>query len=117
MKQNTRQILVIILGFAALAVLFRSPWLLLLSGGIGLASLLSQRMMTIIVQVWFRVSAALAWVNTRVLLTLVFFLLLTPLGVLYRLTRRNPLQLKRPAGSNYHRREHTFTGEDLENVW
>lgn len=40
------------------------------------------------------VARALGWVNTRVLLRLVFYLVLAPLGIAMRLAGRDALRLK-----------------------
>lgn len=41
---------------------------------------------------WWRFAQALGWVNARVLLTLFFALVLTPVGVIMRLFGHNPLR-------------------------
>ena len=43
-------------------------------------------------RLWWRVAQAVGWVNTRVLLTLFFAIVLTPVGVTMRLFGRNPLR-------------------------
>ena len=43
-------------------------------------------------RVWWRVAQAVRWFNTRVLLTVFFAVVLTPLGVVMRLFGRNPLR-------------------------
>jgi hypothetical protein len=43
---------------------------------------------------WMRFAAAFGWVNTRVLLTIVFFLLVTPFGWLKRRLGRDELVLR-----------------------
>lgn len=48
---------------------------------------------------WWRFAQVLGWVNTRLLLTLFFALVLTPVGVLMRLFGRNPLQPAQPETS------------------
>jgi hypothetical protein len=40
---------------------------------------------------WMVVVRALAWVNTRVILTVVFYLILTPVGLVRRLMGYDPL--------------------------
>ncbi len=40
---------------------------------------------------WMRVGEALGWLNTRIILTLVFFLVVTPIGLLMRLFGRSPI--------------------------
>src|SRR5207247_5303096 len=53
----------------------------------------------------------------RVLLTLVYYLVLTPIALLYRLTHRDPLRLRRAddTGRSYWIvRDHPFEPRDLE---
>jgi hypothetical protein len=45
--------------------------------------------------VWWRISRVLGYVNARVLLTIIFVLLFAPMGVLWRLTGRDPLGRQR----------------------
>ena len=40
---------------------------------------------------WMRFAEALGWINTRVLLVVIFYLVVTPIGLLMRLFRRSPL--------------------------
>ena len=42
-------------------------------------------------RVWMALGRVLGWINTRVILGLVFYLLVTPIGVALRLTGRDPL--------------------------
>ena len=50
---------------------------------------------------WWRFAQALGWFNTRVLLTLFFVLVLTPVGWVMRLFGRNPLQASRAGTSTW----------------
>ena len=43
-------------------------------------------------RIWMRFAFALAWINTRVLLTLFFLLVITPVGVIMRLFGRDILE-------------------------
>ena len=43
-------------------------------------------------RVWWRVAQVVGWVNTRILLTLFFAIVLTPVGVVMRAFGRNPLR-------------------------
>ena len=45
--------------------------------------------------VWWALAGALGWFNTRVLLCLAFFLVLTPIGVFRRLSGRDPMARRR----------------------
>jgi hypothetical protein len=44
-------------------------------------------------RVWMKFAEALGWVMTRVILTVFFYLLLTPYGLVSRLFREDPLDL------------------------
>lgn len=46
-------------------------------------------------KLWWRFALALGYVNARVILTLIFALVLTPLGVLWRIIGRDPLARRR----------------------
>jgi len=50
---------------------------------------------------WWRFARALAYVNTRVLLTVLFGLVLTPLGIVWKLTGKDPLHRRRTSASGW----------------
>ena len=45
---------------------------------------------------WWRFAAALGYVNSRIILTVAFALVLTPLGLIWRMVGRDPLRRRRP---------------------
>ena len=69
---------------------------LLVGGG-----LLAPSVLRVPNQMWWRFAQALGWINTRIILTLFFFLVLTPVGVFMRLCGRNPLTRRAQAGTNW----------------
>lgn len=66
---------------------------------------------------WIGLAQIIGTVNTRILLTLVFFLLLTPLALIRRLTSSDPLQLKPPKNTVFTVREEQYSPEDLKNPY
>ena len=62
---------------------------------------------------WLRLAGALASVNGRLLLALVYLLVLTPLALIRRAFRKNTLQLTPPEHTMLVKREHAFGPEDL----
>ncbi len=59
-------------------------------------------------RVWLLIAVKLGWVNSRILLTLVYFLMFVPYKLVSRIFGRDPLQLRQPAGDSYwHKRETT----------
>ncbi len=66
------------------------PWAVaavLAAAALGAPALLSP-----VYRAWMAIGAALGWVNTRILLGAVFFLVVTPIGAVMRMTGRDPLR-------------------------
>jgi len=55
---------------------------------------------------WMKFAFLLAWVNTRLILVIIFYLVFTPLGLLMRLCGADPLERKinKKAGSYWKKR-------------
>ena len=43
-------------------------------------------------RVWMAIGAVLGWINTRLILGLVFFVVITPIAFVFRLVGRDPMQ-------------------------
>ena len=82
-----------------------------LFGGLGTAFLLLAALYPLalrpIEKVWMTAARAMGWVMTRVILGLVFILLFTPAGLIIRLLRKDPLNLRfdRAASTYWHPRK------------
>lgn len=109
--------LVIVTGLLVLAAIFQVEWLAYIALGVGLLSLMIPAAGNWIVWFWYKLAEGLGWFNSRVLLSIVYYLVVTPIGILFRLFGNDPLFLKDTKGSMYQFREHTYTKEDLENPW
>lgn len=108
--------LVIVTGLLVLAAIFDSEniaYLALLVGLLSFIPPIGHR----IVWGWYKLAEGLGWFNSRVLLSLVYYLIVTPIALLFRLVGNDPLLLKDTKGSMYQFREHTYSKEDLENPW
>jgi hypothetical protein len=58
-----------------------------------LSALIAPAMLAPIHRWWMRFAEVLGWINTRILLILIFYLVVTPLGLVMRLFRRPPLDM------------------------
>lgn len=86
--------------------------------GIILAALFAKHAAELLTVRWLKFSAVLSILNNTVILTLLFYLVLTPLALAYRLFNRDPLGLGRgDNGSFYCERNHRYSGTDLEKMW
>ena len=69
---------------------------------------------------WHKLAELLGYINSRILLTLIFFIFLVPVAFLSRIFSGNPLLLKKRPNADdsyFESRNHEYTSEDFENVW
>lgn len=118
-KNPYKDLLVIVLGFLAFFLLTKKAFLLYISGAVALASVSSEFIAEKIVWGWYKLAEGLGYISSRILLSLVFFLFLTPLALLYRIFRKKDvLQLQKKTGSSYFtERRHLYVKKDLERMW
>jgi len=67
--------------------------------------------------VWLSLSHLLGSVVSRILLTIVYFLIVTPVGALRRFMGKDTLKLKafrKDSASVFTERNHTYTGDDID---
>lgn len=72
---------------------------------------------TLVAKVWLGFSHLLGTVMSKVILTVVFFVVLTPIALLRRLFGHDPMALrkwKKGTGSVFETRNHTYTAEEIE---
>ena len=117
-------ILVIVTGFLGLHFILKarliltSDVLLYVALSVGAISVLSSYIAEKIVWVWDKIALVLGTVNSKILLSTIFYLFLVPVALLSRLFKKDPLVLKRkPKGSYYKERNHPYKKEDLEQVF
>jgi len=79
------------------------PWgFLAVAGVFAVLGLAAPGMLRPILVAWIRFAEGLNWVITRLLLTIVFVLLLTPMGIWVRLRGKDPLKRRfLPPGTSY----------------
>lgn len=66
---------------------------------------------------WFGLAKILGLVNGKVLLSVVFFIILTPIALLMRLFGGGSIVKVKSSKSYYAERNHTYTKADLETPW
>ncbi|TKJ37590.1 hypothetical protein CEE37_13840 [candidate division LCP-89 bacterium B3_LCP] len=64
----------------------------IISAAFLLTGLLIPKLLKPIFWLWLKLATALAWLNTRLILGIVFFLVFTPVGLLLRLLRKDLLK-------------------------
>ena len=82
-----------------------------------LLSVISDLCLNGITWLWFKISEVLGWINSRILLGVVFFIILVPISFIARLLNKTAIKLKKSNDSYYKVRNHSYTPEDIENMW
>jgi hypothetical protein len=89
--------------FAGIGVLFAAfnfyrgggawPVLLACAGAFLAGGLVGRRLLRPVYILWMKFASILAWVNTRIILGIAFYLILTPIGILVRFFGKDALGL------------------------
>lgn len=70
--------------------------------------------------IWLRFAAFLGGISTRIVLSVIFFVFLTPIALLYRLFHSDFISLKRKSAvetTYWKERNYEYSSRDLENPW
>ncbi|HMI63917.1 MAG TPA: hypothetical protein VK518_23535 [Puia sp.] len=115
-------VLVITVGLLLLYILFRNRIFLYSAVVVGLAGVLSFYVSEKIDWVWNKVSVVMGGVSNRVLLALVFFFVVMPVGLIRRFWKKKRLTyFDRGKTTNFSEPEkggeRVFGKKDLENMW
>lgn len=113
-----KTILVIVTGLLAIAWIFDIPLLGKIAVVIGAISIFVPAAARGIEWVWFKIALGLGWVNSRILLSVIYFVFLLPIAWLSRLFTKDPLALRKDKRATlFVTRDHLYTGKDLEDIW
>jgi hypothetical protein len=78
-------------------------WLLGVAATLILPALMAPRVLGPAHRAWMALGSALGWVNTRVVLGVIFFGLITPMGFVLRLAGRDPMRRAFDPGATTYR--------------
>lgn len=110
--------LVIVTGLVVMYLVTKSMYVLYAAAAVGVLSLAIPAIGNGIVWVWYKIAEVLGRINGAIILTILFWVFLLPIALLYRMANKNSLALKNGrGGSLYHVRNHRFKKEDLEHTW
>ena len=111
--------LVITTGLLLLWFVYKIDWILFVSLMIGVLSLISSTFAGGITITWKKIADILGLVMPKVLLSIVFYLVLTPVALVSRLFTKDALSLKRKNKEESYWIEHVhlFEPEDFEKTW
>lgn len=118
LKTNTdKSILTIVIGLTLISIFLEVNELLYAAVIIGGASLVSVAVSKLIERVWMCLAIVLSYIVPNIILTLLFYLVLTPLAYLSRLGNKNPLQIRNTEDSMFKDRVIEFQPTDFDKMW
>jgi hypothetical protein len=117
-QDRYKTILVIVIGLTALAWIFKIPYLTEIAFWIGVIAVFIPPAAKAIEWFWLKLALGLGWINSRILLSIIYFVFLMPIALLSRFFTKDPLMLKaKNSASLYANRNHRYSKKDLENIW
>ena len=116
-NKTYQTILVLILALGAWFWFSRKDYILIIAGALAVIALVIPVLADWIHWVWMKLAEGLGYVMSRVVLTIIFFIILVPLSFISRLFRKSTVQLKKDGDSYYKQRNFTYTKESMEKLW
>lgn len=112
-------IIALMVGLTFLYFIFDAQPALWIAAALGCIALVSPRFTHHITSAWQDGVHAVGFFLSYSILTVVFFLILTPLAIVSRLfVAQSPLQLRKKLGGTYYiLRNHRFSAPDFEKLW
>jgi hypothetical protein len=109
--------LVLTTGFLLIYLITLNNLFLYLAFAFGITGILFKPLAKYIAIAWFKLADLLSWVVSKAVLGILFFVVLLPVSLLYRITNKDKLQLKRSSDSTWIERNQTYTSGNLKNIW
>lgn len=111
-------ILAITTGLVVIGLIFKIKVLFTIAAIVGICGLILPPVARIIAFLWMKLAMILGYINSRILLSIVFYLFLFPIAMVARLFNKDILQLKpKKSGSYFSDRDHEYNSEDFKYPW
>ena len=114
-KEQYKALAILCIGFCLIGWRFHQWWLAGLMAMVLIAGLASTAILTAVTDAWKWIGEQMGAVTSRIILTVVFILFLSPLAFLYRLLAKKKQDEKNE--SYFVERNHTYTASDLEKLF
>lgn len=110
-------ILVICMGFLVMYLAFAWKWALYTSLGVGVLALCSSFLSQKIEWAWMKLAQLLGYIVPNILLSLVFFLFLFPIALIWKLFSKDPLMLSSKYTTYFTDTKKQMGKSDFEKIW
>jgi len=110
--------LIIIVGFVFVYVITSLKWILIAILIVGASSLVSEKILNILVFLWDKLSLVLSKIIPNLFLTIIFYLFLTPIALLSKIfSKKDQLNLKNNSSSLFVTYKKEISKIDFEKPW
>ncbi len=109
--------LVLTTGFLLLYLLTKNDLFLFLAFAFGITGIFVKPLAKYIAIAWFKLADVLNYFVSNIILGTLFLVVLFPVSLLYKISNKDKLRLKRSKSSIWIERNHTYSSADLENIW
>jgi hypothetical protein len=118
-KSNpTKTVLTIVIGFLFIFLILRQQWALSTAFIVGLAGLMSDFLAKKIDFVWMKLALILSYIVPNIILSLIFFVILTPIALIMKVASKNDyLSLRNTTDSLFKSYSKTFDKAYFEKYW
>lgn len=116
-EKQLEVVLVICLGLTVLFFITKNKYLLMASLALGIAGVTFPKAVYWTAFLWLKLGEVLGSVSSKIILSLIYFLVLVPIAFVAKLTKRDTSFTAAKKETYYHNRTHRFSPRDLENTW
>ena len=113
-----KTILIISIGFLFIFLISNVNWLLYISFFIGIIGLSSNKLSKFIEIIWFKIAEILSYIIPNILLSLVFFIILTPIAKISSLSNKKVnFKIDPNNSTTFINSNKNFNKKSFENPW
>jgi hypothetical protein len=99
------------------SVVFKLKILITIAVIIGLIGLFIKPLSELISKLWLKFSEIIGSISSKILLSIIYFVFLVPIAILYRIFNKDSLMIKNGNKSTFCKRNHKYVKDDFENPW
>ncbi len=109
--------LVLTSGFILVFLITQINLFIYFAFGLGITGIFFKPIANMIAVLWFKLADILNYFVSKLIFGILFFVVLFPISILYRIFNKSNLNLSNSLKSVWHERDHKYSATDLENIW
>lgn len=117
-QRDIETVLTIVVVLTGIYVYTRNMYVVYVSLGLGLMALLLETPTRYFVNAWWKLSEAIGFVTSKILMTAIYVIFLLPIAMLSRLFGKSGIVLKKKQENSYYvTRNYSFSEKDFTKPW